>query len=142
MKRISDGFGKLFRLSLVVILLSLILAVPVFASSGAPQAPEPPPVDVRAFLQWLIGGGGSILAVSWLLERMRWFQSLYADQKDYIVFGCAAIVGCTALFVVMYVPQTFLDTIAPFFLIVASTFVTVFIAKLFHRADKTKAGIG
>jgi hypothetical protein len=140
MKCISRAFGKFFRLSLVVILLSLILAVPVLASSGSPQAPEPPPVDVRAFLQWLIGGGGSILAVSWLLERMRWFQSLYADQKDYIVFGCAAVVGCGALAVVMYVPQTLLDVIAPFFLLVASTFVTVFIVKIFHRADKIKDG--
>jgi drug/metabolite transporter (DMT)-like permease len=140
MKQISRAFGKFFRLCLVVILLMLIFAVPVLASSGSPQAPEPPPVDLHAFLQWLIGGGGSILAVSWFLERMRWFQSLYADQKDYIVFGCAAIVGCGALAVVMYVPQTFLDAIAPFFLIIASTFVTVFIAKLFHRADKTKAG--
>jgi hypothetical protein len=141
MKRSSRMFGKLFRLSLVVILLSLIFAVPVFASSGSPQAPEPPPVDLRAFLQWLVGGGGSILAVSWMLERMRWFQALYADQKDYIVFGCAAVVGCGALAVVMYVPQAFLDTIAPFFMLIASIFVTVFIVKIFHRVDKIKDGI-
>jgi hypothetical protein len=129
--------GRFLMIGLVVILFSLLFAMPVFASSGAPQA-APAPIDVRAFLQWLIGGGGSILAVSWLLERMAWFQLLTSDQKDYTIFGFGAVVGCGALAIVMYVPAYWLDAIAPFFLIVASTFVTVFIAKLFHRADKTK----
>jgi hypothetical protein len=129
--------SRLFRLfALVVIaLLSLVLALPVLASSGA-QAATSTPIDVRSFLQWLIGGGGSILAVSWILERTKWFQSLTSDAKDYTIFGFAVVVGCGALAAVMYVPSSIIDAIAPFFLIVASIFVTVFIVKSFHSTDK------
>ncbi len=126
-----------FRLCLVVILISLFAAVPVFAQSGTPDVePAVPPVELQEFLQWLIGGGGSILAVSWLLERMTWFQRLSPDAKDYTIFGASVVVGCGALAVVMYVPQAVLDAIAPFFLIISSTFVLVFIAKTFHRVDR------
>lgn len=142
MKYPSPLFVKFFGLCLVAILVALLLAVPVSASSGSPQAQSTGdlPVTLEAFLQWLIGGGGSILAVSWLLERMPWFQRLSPEAKDYTIFGLAAVVGCGALAVVMYVPAGVLSAIAPFFLIIASTFVTVFIAKAFHLADKINKG--
>lgn len=125
---------RMFALTLIVILFSLIFAMPVLAAS---PGQEVMPLDIKAFLQWLIGGGGSILAVSWLLERMAWFQKLGPNQKDYTVFGLAAVVGCGALAIVMYAPVAVLDAIAPFFLVISSIFVTVFIAKVFHKADKT-----
>jgi hypothetical protein len=148
------SFGRLFtRIFLVFTVLLLLSAfiTPAFAQSvkvspgvllitqAVPPAQTAPPIsnmDIRAFLQWLIGGGGSILAVSWILERLKWFQKLTPDGRDYTIFGAAVIVGCGALAIVMYVPPPILDAVAPFFLIVASTFVTVFIAKLFHSTDK------
>lgn len=134
--RVSRG---IFRLSLVVILVSLFAAVPVFASADPPQAAPPGealPVELQEFLQWLITGGGSILAVSWLLERMQWFQRLSPEAKDYTIFGASVVVGCGALAVVMFVPPAILTAISPFFLIISSTFVLVFIAKGFHRVDR------
>jgi hypothetical protein len=136
MKRVSRMFPRLFILCLVVCLVSLVFAAPVFANSGGDQTTIMQPLDVNSFLQWLIGGGGSILAVSWILERLKWFQELTSDQRDYAIFGSSVIVGCGALAVVTYVPVVILTAIAPYFLIIASVFTTVFIAKAFHSADK------
>jgi hypothetical protein len=130
---------KLFSVVLVVLLALFVFAAAVAASPGAVQElpPSPAPVpNLGAFLQWLIGGGGSMLAVSWILERMTWFQALTPSQKDYTIFGLAAVVGCSALAIVTYVPAGVIDAIAPYFLILASVFVSVFVAKTFHWADK------
>lgn len=128
---------KLFVIALVLVLAVLlpVVVTPVFAASALPQEAAPV-LDIGAFLQWLIGGGGSILAVSWLLERMAWFQALSSNAKDNTIFGASVVVGGGALAVVNYVPANILSAIAPYFLVVASTFATVFIAKTFHRADK------
>jgi hypothetical protein len=125
---------------MVVSLVALVVAVPVFASSGADQTAITQPLDVNSFLQWLIGGGGSIMAVSWILERTKWFQALNSDQKDYTIFGLSAVVGCGALAIVTYVPAYILAEIAPYFLILASIFTTVFIVKVFHSTDKVITG--
>jgi hypothetical protein len=146
MKHISRLFFLLFSLSLIVMLISVVMVVPVSAISLhtsptvlqiVPQQTAPAaPMDLTGFLQWLVGGGGSILAVSWILERLKWFQSLSSNTKDYTIFGFAVFVGCGALAVITYVPPAILALFAPYFLILASTFVMVFIAKAFHRADK------
>jgi hypothetical protein len=126
---------RLLIVFIVALLALLVVFAPVVASpaEGAAQQEQVPTLNM--FLQWLIGGGGSIMAVSWLLERMAWFQALTSDQRDYVIFGLAAGVGCGALAVVNYVPATVLDAIAPYFLVLASVFVTVFLAKTFHKAD-------
>jgi hypothetical protein len=128
---------KCLYVALIVVVAVLVLCAPVAASAGAQTEPPAPVVpDLNMFLQWLVGGPGSILAVSWLLERIRWFQVKSAEEKQYIVFGCAAAVGCLALAVVKYVPALALETIAPFFMVLSSIFVTLFVMKIFHLADK------
>jgi len=140
----SRGVFKLI-LTLMVIFAVSFTAMPaatvsahaVQSITSVHQTQAPAPMDLQAFLQWLIGGGGSIVAVSWLLERMKWFQALSSDAKDYTIFGFSIMVGCSALVVVTHVPPAVLDAIAPYFLIIASTFAAVFIAKVFHRVDKS-----
>ena len=133
---------RFFGIMIVALLALIVLAVPVQAEPAI-QSVDPGglPIDINSFLQWLIGGGGSIMAVSWILERMAWFQALGSDQKDYVLFTFAAALGCGALAVVTYVPAAILDAVAPFFLIVASIFVLVFIAKTFHMADRKNPGL-
>lgn len=134
----------------VIVALVLILAAvlpfvvtPALASTGAAapalQEPEPAPLNLTAFLQWLISSGGSIITVSWLFERMRWFQELTSENKDWTIFGASVVVACSALAVVTYVPAATIAAIAPYFLIVSGSFVVVFMGKAFHRADKAKA---
>jgi hypothetical protein len=93
-------------------------------------------MDLTSFLTWLVVSGGSISVVSWLFERMNWFQALASDVKDYTIFGASVVVGCGALAVVTYVPAEVLAAIAPYFLVVSGTFATVFMGKAFHRVDK------
>lgn len=93
-------------------------------------------MDLTSFLTWLVASGGSISVVSWLFERMSWFQALTSEAKDYTIFGAAAAVSCGAMAIVAYVPAETLAAIAPYFLAVSSIFATVFIGKAFHRVDK------
>jgi hypothetical protein len=97
-------------------------------------------MDLTSFLTWLVVSGGSISVVSWLFERMNWFQALASDVKDYTIFGASVVVGCGALAVVTYVPAEVLAAIAPYFLVVSGTFATVFMGKAFHAVDK-KSGV-
>lgn len=128
---------KILYAGLIVIVAVLVFAVPVSASSGVPQETAPS-MDLSTFLKWLVGGPGSIMVISWLFERMGWFQKLTPDNKNYTIWGAAAVVGCAALAVVTYAPIAFLEKIAPFFAVLSSTFVLVFVAKSFHQVDKTE----
>lgn len=92
-------------------------------------------MDLEQFLRWLVASGGSIMAVSWLLERLAWFQTLTPDHKDYTIFGASVVVGCGALAAINYIPESAVVAVAPYFLVVASIFTTVFVAKSFHRVD-------
>lgn len=94
-------------------------------------------MDLTSFLQWLVVSGGSISVVSFVFERLTWFQSLSSEAKDYTIFGAAAAVSCSAMAIVAYVPAETLAAIAPYFLAVSSIFATVFIGKAFHRVDKS-----
>lgn len=131
---------KVFIIAMTIVLAVLlpVVVTPVLASSGAPAQAEPPPaIDIMTFFKWLASSGGSIIAVSWLLERAAWFQAFSSNKKDNVIFGASVAVACVALAVITYVPAAILAVIAPYFLIISGTFVTVFIAKTFHRADKS-----
>lgn len=126
---------KIFAALVLALVALFVVVFSASASNGFLQEPPAGP-DLATFLKWLMGGPGSIMAVSWLLERMKWFQALPPDGKDWTIFTAATLVGGSAYAVVMFVPAAVLTAIAPFFLIVSSIFVLVFIAKAFHRADK------
>jgi len=88
------------------------------------------------FLRWLLTSAGSIAAVSWILERSKWFQSLISETKDYVIFGASALIGISAQLALTYLPADFITTVTPYFAIVASVFGTVFLGKAFHKVDK------
>jgi hypothetical protein len=94
-------------------------------------------MDLNQFLQWLLGSGGSIMAASWLLERIDWFQKQTSDIKEYVFFGLTAVISVGAYLVVNYIPSIALQVIAPYFAIVAGLFITVVIGKMFHKVDKS-----
>ena len=88
------------------------------------------------FLVWLFAGGGSIAVISWVMERVNWFQSLTSEAREWLMFGLSALVGVLAYAVVNYVSAETLSLIAPYFTIVASVFGVVFLGKAFHKVDK------
>ena len=87
------------------------------------------------FLVWLTAGG-SIIAFSWLAERWAWFQLQTSNMKQGIMFGACVVLSLGAFAIQQYVPVETLNALAPWFGIVASIFVSLFLSKTFHQADK------
>lgn len=97
-------------------------------------------MGINEVLQWLLGSGGVVIAVSWIVERWAWFQAKAANVKEWLFFGFTAIVWVAAYLVVTYVPATVIAAIQPYFLGVSGLFITVVVGKLFHQADKLGRG--
>lgn len=88
------------------------------------------------FLVWLFAGGGSIAVISWIMERVKWFQTLTSEAREWLMFALSTVVGVGAYVVVNYVPAETLELVSPYFAIVASIFGVVFLGKAFHKVDK------
>lgn len=93
-------------------------------------------MELNEFLQWLLTSGGIIIAVSWMVERMAWFQLLNSDKKEWSFFGMTAVVWVLSYLTVNFVPAGVLEAISPYFAGVSGLFITVVVGKLFHKADK------
>ncbi len=92
-------------------------------------------MSLNEFLVWLTAGGASV-AASWLLEKFSWFQNLEASVKQLVFFGACLVLSLGAFAVQTYVPEAVLAQLAPWFLIVSSTFAAVFIGTGFHKLAK------
>ena len=93
-------------------------------------------MDFAMFLQYLISGGGSILAASFILERFPKYKELSsAELKDWIFFGVASFIGVGAYLLVTLAPD-FMVLAEPYFIILAGIFSFVFLGKDFHKKDK------
>lgn len=92
-------------------------------------------MSLNDFLIYL-AGVGAIAAISWLWEYFGWFADMEAKNKKLVLFGFSAVVALGAYAVQVYVPSAILDQIAPFFLIVSSIFVYLFVGDGFHKVTK------
>lgn len=92
-------------------------------------------ITFNEFISWLVFGGGSVLASSFLLERWAWFQTLKSENKQLLSYVSASSLGIGAYALITYAP-VFVDAAQPYFLILASTFVSIFLSNTFHSADK------
>jgi hypothetical protein len=90
----------------------------------------------KEFMEWLVNSGGAIVVVSWIFERLPWFQGLTATAKEYVFFGACAVVAVLGYVGLTYIPPEVIQTIAPYFGILYMTFSAVFLGNLFHKADK------
>jgi hypothetical protein len=89
------------------------------------------------FLMWLVGSAGASAVASWVLERIPAYAKIaVAETKRWIFFGACVILSIGAYVVVTYVPASFLESLAPFFGLVAATFISVFTGSGFHKIDK------
>lgn len=87
------------------------------------------------FINWIIFGGGAVLASSFLLERWPWFQTLESGRRQLISYISASSLGIGAYALITYAPD-FIVAAQPFFLILGSTFVSIFVSNTFHSSDK------
>jgi len=93
------------------------------------------------FLLWLVGGG-CVIATSWVLEQVEWFQNLEASQKRYLQFGVSALVGLAALAVSQYVPKEVLDALEPYFAVLSTVFYAIFLNQTAHTLDPNRKAKG
>lgn len=98
-------------------------------------------ITLEGFLFWLGTVGGSGTVVSFVFEQIEWFQSLSEKGRKWVSFVGMALLGVVSHLVLTYVPQDILLSIAPYFVITASAFVSVFSGQLFHKfTKKNEAG--
>jgi hypothetical protein len=90
---------------------------------------------ISEFLVWIVSGG-SIVAFSFFAERWPWFQAQTAELKRWIMWGICALLSVGALAVQTYVPSDILVQLAPWFSVIAASFVTIFVSENFHSANK------
>ena len=94
------------------------------------------PTNLIDFLTWIVYGGGGAIAVSWILEKMPWYQEKPSGVKQNIYFGIVSGFTLIIYAILNYVPAEVLAMIAPWFGIIAVTFVNVYIGTGFHRVSK------
>lgn len=92
-------------------------------------------MTITDFLVWL-AGGGSALALAFILEYIPSFATLTATLKKWVFFGGCALISIAAYAVQTYVPVETINAIAPYFGILASTFTYVFLGDGFHKLTK------
>jgi len=92
-------------------------------------------MTLTQFLQWLVFGGGSSVATSWLLERWAWFQAQSSNAKQFISFVATAGLSVGAYALILFAPG-FIALASPYFAILAVIFAGVFLGKTFHKVDK------
>lgn len=98
-------------------------------------------ITFTEFISWLIFGGGSILASSFILERLAWFKALASEAKKWVAYGTASGLSIGSYVLITYAP-TFVNAAEPYFMILASIFVAIFLTNSFHKEDKEKPEAG
>ena len=94
------------------------------------------PTNLIDFLTWIVYGGGGAIAVSWILERMAWYQEKPSNAKQNIYFGIVSAFTLIIYSIMTYVPADIIAVLSPWFGIIAVIFVNVYIGTGFHRASK------
>lgn len=92
-------------------------------------------ITFNEFINWLIFGGGSVMASSFILERLPKFQELKSNMKELVSYVSASTLGIGAYVLITYAPD-FVVAAQPYFIILAGTFVSIFLNNLFHNTDK------
>ncbi len=99
-------------------------------------------ITLEGFLLWLGTVGGSGTVVSFVFEQVEWFQSLSENGRKWVSFAGMALLGVLSHLTLTYVPQEVLLSIAPYFVVIASAFLSVFSGQLFHKLTKKKEDMG
>ena len=53
-------------------------------------------MELKAFLWFLVSGGGAGIVAYWLMDNVAWFAGLNPKPKRWVAFALSAIVACLA----------------------------------------------
>ena len=92
------------------------------------------------FFALLLTAGGASAVASWILERIKAYSNISDPEvKRWIFFGVCTVLSVGSYCVITFVPESVLLQIAPYFGIVATVFLSVFLGNSFHAKDKLSA---
>ena len=92
--------------------------------------------EIRDVLVWIMGGLGSTVIVSYLVERWTWFQNLRSDVKKLYSTLAATVLSLVAFAVYTYVPAEVWVVLTPWWQIVVGVFAVNYGMEIFHYFDK------
>lgn len=92
-------------------------------------------MDFSGFLNFL-AYGGSVMAVSFLVESWAWFQAQSAQFKSAASFAGSAVISLAAYSFLTYAPAAWVSAANPFFYIVSGLFGVYFLGQAFHSITK------
>lgn len=91
------------------------------------------------FLTWIVSAGGAAILFSWIVERIKGFQTLTSQTKFWITLVGTVILAVGAWFGMEYIPPEVFEEINPLFKIIYGTII-VFLGKEFaHALDKNRS---
>lgn len=85
--------------------------------------------------------GGSIAVVSWIADQIPAFVSLASKVKMWLFFVISALLSVGSYAVLHYVPTAILAELAPYFIIVAGIFTTIFVGNSVHAVTTLNKSI-
>ncbi len=85
---------------------------------------------------WLLGSGGLIIMLSWLVERWAWYQKQTPDLKKILFIAGVVILGSIVHALQLYVPANAWSAIDPWFQFVSGLIVLGAGAMGYHQLTK------
>jgi len=137
--------------AIAVLAVTAMSIVPVQAMGmkGASLAPgistsaqDNAPIDgitSGVLFDWLLGSGGLILVLSWLVERWVWYQKQSSDWKKVLFIAGVVLLGSVVHALQLYVPATVWSQIDPWFQFVSGLVVVGAGAMGLHALTKSDA---
>lgn len=117
--------------------VALVLILSAFTGQGSPLRVTTSQQDVSLMntLIWLATGGGAVIVLSWVSERIPAFQVLQSQTRWWIQLIGSVVLAIGAKVLILNLPQSTLDAVAPYFETVAGI-VLLFVAnQVAHTLD-------
>ena len=141
MKTQRKMFMVLFVITVLVIFAAAIAAIPAQAMGAKmPLADEPVTgITSSALFSWLLGSGGLILILSWLVERWAWYQAQNPDWKKVLFILGVVVLGSVVHALQLYVPAAIWALIDPWFQFISGLVILGAGAMGLHQLTKPEA---
>jgi len=88
------------------------------------------------FLLWIVNSGGGAAVVSYVLEKLTWYQNQKPENKQYIFFGFTILITILGYLGITYIPAEYIKMATPYFAMVYTSFTALFLGTKFHTETK------
>lgn len=93
-------------------------------------------MSIQDFLLWLASGLGSSAIMSYIMERLEWFQNLVSDKKRLYATVGASVISILSFLTLKYVPAEVWDLLSPYWQLVLGVIAVNYGVEVFHFFDK------